>query len=280
MDERMSYAQITIDGRRALLDALVALRAHRDALVLVGAQAIYLYTGDHDVAIVTTTKDSDLVVDPGRLIPDPLLQDAMTSAGFTHDLEGHQGVWLSPDGFPVELLVPAGLQPGSSRGARIPPHGKRAARRVPGLEAATVDHRLMTIAPLDPTDDRREQIKVAGPAALLVAKTHKIGERVERARAGGRDRTIDKDSHDVYRLLAATTTDEVTDGLRALLDHEDTRVPTTWAIDALRWLAAVPGAPLCTMAGRAEAETAGPERQDLVAESTWVLVRDVISQAA
>lgn len=37
----MSYAQITIDDRGALHDALVALRAHRDALVLVGAQATY-----------------------------------------------------------------------------------------------------------------------------------------------------------------------------------------------------------------------------------------------
>lgn len=276
----MSYAQITIDGRRALLDALAALRAHHDSLILVGAQAIYLYTGDHDVATATITKDSDLVVDPHRLIPDPLLQDAMTGAGFTHDLKGHQGVWLSPDGFPVELLVPAGLQPGSSRGARIPPHGKRAARRVPGLEAATVDYRMMTITALDPTDDRQEQIKVAGPAALLVAKTHKIGERVERARAGGRDRTIDKDSHDVYRLLAATTADEVTDGLKVLLDHEDTRVPTTWAIDALRWLATDPDGPLCMMAGRAEAATGGPERQELVAESTWVLVRDIVGRVS
>lgn len=41
----MSYAQITIDARRALLDALVALRPHRDALVLVGSQAIYLTRG-------------------------------------------------------------------------------------------------------------------------------------------------------------------------------------------------------------------------------------------
>jgi hypothetical protein len=35
MEERVSYAQPTIDGRRALLDALVALR---DALILVGAR--------------------------------------------------------------------------------------------------------------------------------------------------------------------------------------------------------------------------------------------------
>ncbi len=41
----MSYAEISIAARRALLDALIALRPHRDALVLVGSQAIYLYTG-------------------------------------------------------------------------------------------------------------------------------------------------------------------------------------------------------------------------------------------
>ncbi|MGA2930016.1 MAG: hypothetical protein ABSG43_29315 [Solirubrobacteraceae bacterium] len=55
----MSYSPITVAARRVLLDALEALEAHRDALVLVGAQAIYLYTGDTDVAIrVTRTSQS------------------------------------------------------------------------------------------------------------------------------------------------------------------------------------------------------------------------------
>lgn len=56
----MTYAPITIAARRVLLDALEALQVHRKGLVLAGAQAIYLYTGDSDVAIATTTKDSDI----------------------------------------------------------------------------------------------------------------------------------------------------------------------------------------------------------------------------
>jgi hypothetical protein len=55
----VSYSPITVAARRVLLDALDALGSHRDGLVLVGAQAIYLYTGDAEVAIATTTKDSD-----------------------------------------------------------------------------------------------------------------------------------------------------------------------------------------------------------------------------
>lgn len=38
-------ADLLVAARRALLDTLEALRAHQDALVLIGAQAIYLHTG-------------------------------------------------------------------------------------------------------------------------------------------------------------------------------------------------------------------------------------------
>jgi hypothetical protein len=34
-----------IEARRTLLDALDALESHRDSLVLIGAQAVYLHTG-------------------------------------------------------------------------------------------------------------------------------------------------------------------------------------------------------------------------------------------
>jgi hypothetical protein len=37
-------------ARRVLLDALDTLGPHRDAVVLVGAQAVYLHTGDGDLA--------------------------------------------------------------------------------------------------------------------------------------------------------------------------------------------------------------------------------------
>jgi hypothetical protein len=120
----MTYTATTIAARRTLLDALQALEAQRDALVLVGAQAVYLYTGEADVPIATQTKDSDLAVIPADLHDAPTLDDAMRVAGFLQDITEHQpGAWLSPDGIPVELLVPATLHRGGGRrGARIPPH--------------------------------------------------------------------------------------------------------------------------------------------------------------
>jgi hypothetical protein len=69
-------------ARAGLLDALEALQAHLDALVIVGAQAIYLHTGSTQVALAEHTTDGDLALDPELLSPDPLIEDAMTSAGF------------------------------------------------------------------------------------------------------------------------------------------------------------------------------------------------------
>lgn len=271
----MSYSPIAIAARRALLDALEALKAHQDALVLVGAQAIYLYTGAADVEIATTTKDSDLVIVPDRLGDDPLIAAALEGAGFHRDLQGHQGMWLSEDGIPVDLLVPQAYESGDHRGARIPPHDKRDARRVPGLEAAAVDHRQMNIEALDPTDGRQRTANVAGPGALVVAKMHKIGERVARADAGGRDRTTNKDAHDVFRLLSAVETNEVVGGLRLALENDLSADSTRQAIAFLRDLASSPESRLCTMAGAAEAEVGDPGE---VATRTWALAQDVLER--
>ena len=51
-----------VRARGALLDAGKALDAHRDAIVLVGAQAIYLHTGDADLAVAEYTTDADFTV--------------------------------------------------------------------------------------------------------------------------------------------------------------------------------------------------------------------------
>ena len=61
-------------------------RSRHDGLVLVGAQAIFLHTGDVDEAIATETKDADLALDPPALHANPLLETAMTSAGFHLDI--------------------------------------------------------------------------------------------------------------------------------------------------------------------------------------------------
>lgn len=69
-------------ARAALLDALEALADQRDAVILVGAQAIYLHTGDADIAVPAFTTDGDLAIDPSRLRGEPKLAEAMERAHF------------------------------------------------------------------------------------------------------------------------------------------------------------------------------------------------------
>jgi hypothetical protein len=244
--------RLLIAARRALLDALEALEEHRDALVLIGAQAIYLHTGAADVALAEATKDSDIVIDPRVLEDEPLLDEAMRRAEFHPDLEQpRHGSWLSPDGIPVDLMVPERLAgPGSkkTRGARIPPHDERATRRTPGLEAAVVDHAPMRIDPLDALDGRHVVMNVAGPAALLVAKLHKLGDRQATP-----TRLVDKDAHDVYRLLVAVDTATLAARLHELRTDALAGEAIERAIELLNELFGQgPEATGAAMAGRAE----------------------------
>ncbi len=265
-------AELLIAARAALLDALDALAEQREALVLIGAQAIYLQTGAAPVALAETTKDSDLAVDPRMLSDSPLLDKTMKLAGFHLDLEYPQpGGWLSPDGIPVDLMVPEALAGKSGRrGARIPPHSRHATRRTAGLEAAVVDHAPKTISALDPDDFRSVEIKVAGPAALLVAKLHKLGERQDQP-----DRLIDKDAHDFYRLLVATDTQQLATTLRKLQADELAGDATTQAIAYLDALFAPgPNALGSMRAGRAEQLVGDPE---VVSAAVAVLAIDLLS---
>ena len=215
-----------VRARRALLDAVEALAEHRDALVLVGAQAIYLHTGDADLAVAEYTTDADFAVSPADLADIPLLADVLGAQGFTP--REHPGGWLSPDGIYIDIMVPEQLAGPGTRGARLGPHGKRAARRAKGLEGALVDRELMRITALDPDDERSVELWVAGPGALLVAKVHKIAERV-----GAQDRVRDKDALDVLRLLRAIDTDDLADRLRTLRDDELAGAVTTEALEQL-----------------------------------------------
>ncbi len=163
--------EIYVAARRALLDALDALEEHIDSLVLVGAQAIYLHTGEADIAVAATTKDSDIALNPMELKPDPKLEVAMESAGFKHNLRsGQPGEWVSAEGTPVDLLVPSLLGGPGRRAARISPHDNRAARKVLGLEASMIDNDGMPIKALDDNDERCTEMKVAGPTALLISR--------------------------------------------------------------------------------------------------------------
>ena len=191
-----------VHARRALLDALDHLGAHRAAAILVGAQAVYARSTDVPIASSPYTTDADIALDPRLLGLDPALEAAMTAAGFA--LHGQPGLWFKPDDLldeaEVDLLVPAALSGPGKRGARLKGHSSSAAMKSPGLEPALYDHSPMTIASFE-GDGRSHTIEVAGVAALLIAKAHKVGERLDEAASGKTDRTNDKDAADIVRLL-------------------------------------------------------------------------------
>ena len=263
-----------VRSRAALLDALEALEAHKASVIVIGAQAIYLRTRSAPVALAEATKDSDLAVDPRHLAEDPLIEVAMTGAGFYRDPVGGQpGAWLNGEGIPVDLMVPEALAgPGGKnrRGARIPPHDRGAMRRARGLEAVVVDNDVMEVTALEGVDSRRHQARVAGPAALLIAKVHKIAERVAVP-----NRLVDKDAHDIYRILVGTDTAALASTSRDLIDVAFCHDTTVEALELLRELFAAGSDALgSVMAGRAEEGIGEPATVSL---QTSILSADLLA---
>ncbi len=255
-----------VQARRVLLDATDALAAQLDAIVLVGAQAIYLHTGDADLAVAEYTTDADFSIGPADLTDSPLLAELMAAGGFVPDQ--HPGAWLSPDGITVDLMVPDAVAGAGSRGARLGIHGKRVARRAKGLEGTLVDRDRTTIAALDPNDDRSVSMLVAGPAALLVAKTHNIAER-----AGDTSRLRDKDALDVFRLLQATTSSDLAHRLELIKRDPVSAEITKEALGQLDQLFGSPHAIGVEMAVRAGGPDADP---DTIAASLPLLIAGIV----
>jgi hypothetical protein len=263
-------------ARAVLLDALEALGPQREAVVLVGAQAIYLHTGAVDFAVPEYTTDADVVIDPQLLKARPELALALTTAGFVRG--GRVGCWaitkmLGDQAVDVELdlMVPEAVGGPGRRAARLAGHQDQVARKARGLEAALVDKAVVAITSMVPDDDHRSfSIEVAGPAALLVSKLHKIEERLAEGRASRLD---DKDALDVLRILQAVPTERLSRAFGALVQHE---VAKTVTRETLVWLrtrfASVRGVGT-QMAVRA----AGPlASSDAIAESCAVLTMDFL----
>lgn len=223
----MSADPYYVAARRVLLDALEDLAEHRDAIVVVGAQAVYLRCGATNVGVAEYTTVGDLAVDSDRLMDVPLLEDVM-GARFGPVLgptgTEQPGVWtrtVEVDGelidIPVDLIVPEGIAPpGGSRGARLGLHGKRAARKAAGLEAAILDNDVLTIRALEPEDSRAIDSRIAGPTALLIGKAYKIQDRLEQSARP--DRLVDKDAADVYRLMLTTPAEQINEVAATLRD--------------------------------------------------------------
>lgn len=222
MDNPLTLRIEYIEARRVLLDALSALRPQLDAVVLIGAQAVYLRTAGRLPTYQPYTTDADIVLNPGRLLDNPPLGRSMTEASFV--LTDEPGIWearFERPGFQDEIVVPVDLivpeqvaNKAGRRSARLPgEHGKNSARKSPGVEATLVDFGPIEITSFEPTDRRAVVVNVAGEAALLVAKLHKLGDRLEKP-----ERLEAKDAGDVYRLFDAVGPEDMANRLSLLLN--------------------------------------------------------------
>ena len=223
-------------ARAVLLDALEALGDQRRAVIVVGAQAVYLHTGAIDLGVPEFTLDADLTLDPALLREIPEIEAAMLGARFVRG--NRVGVWVasrSVEGIPanveVDLMVPDAVGGPGRRAARLQGHAKEVARKTRGLEAALIDKAVVPIQALEPTDSRAFDVAIAGPAALLVAKAHKIAER---AAEREQRRLEDKDALDILRLLQATETAALAATVNALLQGDVAGEVTREALGILR----------------------------------------------
>jgi hypothetical protein len=257
-----------VEARRVLLDALESLAPHAGALILVGAQAVYVHAGPGDLAVAPHTTDGDVCIQPDALAGAPLLEEALRAGGF--DLTEQPGIWRRR-GVELDLLVPASVGGRGRRGARLGPHGSRAARKAKGLEGALVDNTLLRLPGLG-DDTRVVAVRVAGPAALLVSKLHKIVDR-----EGQADRLGDKDALDVFRLLQAVGGRELAGSLRRLLNAGVSRAVTEEAIDLLRRQFGTVDGLGAAMAVRA---TEGLEDPDRIRASCVALSTDLLNEVS
>jgi hypothetical protein len=253
--EGVDKCELYVVCREVLLDGLTVLKDHAEALTVVGAQAVYLRTNDPSVQLTIPmyTADSDLSIDPNYLSDNPLIDEVLRAADFElakKDNRTLPGQWYTGRrvgdqvyDIPMDLLVPQSVSGATSPrrwSVNLPPHDKLIARRVDGLEAALIDADPMEIASLLPlsndTPRRVIRARVAGPAALLVAKAYKIAEREDNASQGRPNRLTDKDAGDVVRLMLGTEPDEVAARFETLLDNDRTATVTRNGLVELRRL--------------------------------------------
>lgn len=175
---------------------------------------------------------------------------------------------LTKSGVPVDLMVPKNQVKRNGRSADIAPHSPRSARSTAGIEACLIDNSKMTLRALDPKDSRFFEIQVVGPAALLIAKSYKIGERVEAKR-----RIENKDAHDIYKILTALDTKTLSESLRQLLEDPFAGESVRQGINYFRKLfASGPDSPGSQMAGEAERDFGNFE---IVTRATSLLAEDL-----
>ena len=263
-----------------MLDAVEASIPYRRSLILVGAQAVYLRTAQARLAVTPFTIDGDIAIDPSSMPLSPPLEEALSAAGFNAGTQ--PGNWMRVTDVEgrdvrveVDFMVPDAVAPGSgTRSVELEGHSRRATRRVVGLEAALVDHSWMEIAAIEIADRRRFTIGVAGAAALVVSKTHKIADRKATARGARTD--VDKDAGDIYRLMQVIGVSEMAAGFRKALGASVSREVTHRALGQLEELfgrAALPGVDMVIRTVGADRQASDTIRATLTVLVVWVLAR-------
>jgi hypothetical protein len=228
--EVYGYDVAMSEARDFLLDALVVLGPHREALIVVGAQAVYEHTRQVSGLEQSSTNDGDLAVDPGLVTPSKSIYQAMLDAGFFPARPERSGIYsrrpTPPNGKPLpptlDLIAPESVS-GSSRshrGARIVGQDKRAVSKADGLEMALLDYEWRRIGPIATNSGRPLiEAKVAGTAALLCAKAWKLYEQVRDAEVGKLWRLREKDAGDIWRLMYVSNPAEVREAFDRYQQH-------------------------------------------------------------
>ena len=207
---------------------------------------------------------------PELLVEKPRIIDA-GNAGYT--LTDQPGMYRGKGGIQVDLLVPEAVGGRKGRGAQLGVHGRHAARQVRGLEGTLVSRRPMTLGALDPGDPRTYEINVAGPAALLVAKIHKLADRID---ADDNRRINSKDAFDVFRLLQAVDAVALVEEINLLADDLTSAEVTTEAMTRFRELFGTPSSAGTELVAQ---HVVGIEDRDVIVASSVALSEELIERA-
>lgn len=207
-------------SRRLLITTIVALGEYADAVTVVGAHAVHLCVqkkwGPVDME---STRDGDLAINPVLIAQDPKIMEIMAEIGLEPARPERPGIYgyVSERGLSwdqrttVDLLVPETYAGSKGRSARIPGQ-KSATTRAYGLELAIHDRTLTRISTTDGEPELSVDVHVAGPAALLIAKAHKVSERLADVEKRP-DRLRPKDSGDIALLMMVTVGAEMAESM-------------------------------------------------------------------
>ena len=208
---------LLVAARSALLDALEALKEHINAVIVVGAQAVYLHTGAAPVALAEATKDCDLALDTRELAPEPLLEDAMRAARLYLDLRPTNQLPAQAAGIPVDLIrSPEAIGDAET----VTPRGAHSATRERRGELLGWRRRSSTTLPskcmhLPSTTLVYTKLTLLAQLHCLSPNCTSSGNMQDDPRG-----LVDKDAHDVYRLLVAVPTDRLASKL-VMLRNDD-----------------------------------------------------------